>query len=75
MLLTNMCRQVNPSNTVFWQSQPPKQFDTQIVHVKAREWESRCQGVKEMRLSGDTLLTGVLLFESGANRSADGVSI
>lgn len=34
-----------------------------------------CQGVKEMRLSGDTLLTGVLLLESGANRSADGVSI
>lgn len=28
-----------------------------------------------MRLSGDTLLTGVLLLESGANRSADGVSI
>lgn len=34
-----------------------------------------CQGVKEMRLSGDTLLTGVLLLESGANRSVDGVSI
>lgn len=34
-----------------------------------------CQGVNEMRLSGDTLLTGVLLLESGANRSADGVSI
>lgn len=36
--------------------------------------KGRCQGVKAMRLSGDTLLTGVLLLESGANRSADGVS-
>lgn len=34
-----------------------------------------CQGVKEMRLSGDTLLTGVLLLDSGVNRSVDGVSI
>ena len=30
------------------------------------------QGVKEDRLRGDTLLTGVLLLESGANRSAEG---
>lgn len=37
--------------------------------------EGKCQGVKEIRFSGDTLLTGVLLLESGANRSADGVSI
>lgn len=37
--------------------------------------KSWCQGVNEMRFRGDTLLTGVLLFESGANRSAEGVSI
>lgn len=42
---------------------------------KVSEHKGGCQGVNEMRFSGDTLLTGVLLFESGANRSADGVSI
>lgn len=52
-----------------------KPQDTQIVRFKASEEEGECQGVKEMRFSGDTLLTGVLLLERGANRSADGVSI
>lgn len=52
-----------------------KPQDTQIVHFKAREEEGERQGVKEMRFSGDTLRTGVLLLERGANRSADGVSI
>lgn len=46
-----------------------------IVRFKASKYKGGCQGVKEMRFSGDTLLTGVLLFERGANRSADGVSI
>lgn len=36
--------------------------------------ELLCQGVKEMRFRGDTLLTGVVLIESGAKRSAEGVS-
>lgn len=57
---------------------PPSVFKpqyTQIVHFKASEEEGECQGVKEIRFSGDTLLTGVLLLERGANRSADGVSI
>lgn len=45
-----------------------------VVHFNASENEGRCQGVKEMRFSGETLLAGVL-FESGARKSADGVSI
>lgn len=46
-----------------------------IVHFKVSKYKGGCQGVKEMRFRGDTLLTGVLLFERGANRSAEGVSI
>lgn len=38
-------------------------------------WTRWRQGVKEMRFRGETRLTGVLLFDSGANRSVDGVSI
>lgn len=70
-----MCQQ--KSFQQFWQSQTSKLYHRiqKNVHFEASEEEGKCQGVKEMRFSGDTLLTGVLLFESGANRSADGVSI
>lgn len=34
-----------------------------------------CQGVKEMRFRGDTLLTGVLLLEMGAKSCAAGGSV
>lgn len=75
MSLTNLCiNKKNLPTLCFGKLRPhppTKQYD--IVHVETSKWA--CQGVKEMRFSGDTLLTGVLLFASGANRSADGASI